>query len=1675
MLFRSYVKVENPNYVTVIESGTVTITKRAITLTDSKTVTYSGSEQTLEMPASAATGVVSGETLTFTRPATVKGTDAGTYGGTWTRDDPDSYDFDFGTWMVTKADGTTDSTGNYTLTITGTLTINPLTITVTVNGSGDEKVYTGSELTSETTVTATCSDPLFDAGKFSYSGATTITKTDVGEYSEPIDVTKASYTDTEGNFTINWVAGTPVTFEITELPVTVVITGNNTTATYDGTEHTASGYTAKAYVTVDGQRVETSLYKVSGNDKDFTFSGNDELAEIDAGLYPMGLAAGQFTNTNDNFAVTFEVEADGFLLIDKASLTITAKPQTYTYNGEAQGPAGTYTEGFDTYVTVSGLATGDTLSSITLAGEKTDVGEYANAIVPSDAAVTFGHTTDKTIGDNYYVHYVKNTLTIDPLAVTITAKDASKTFDNTPLTEGGFTVDGQPDTDTHTFTVTMTDDSTITNVGTQPNVIATVDGVAVSGDTATKIGNYIVSIAKGTLTITTSTLTATAPANVVYNGQSQQQKPATVTDATTGAALTEGTDYELSWSDDTTNVGTVTVTVTGKGNYEGSKTDVTYKITPRPVTINVSLNTVEKDYTGSQQEAILDFTYTCDDTVLTRTTGYSPAYDTKADYHKTGIDAGDYPSTVSDAAEHYTLFVGDAGYVARMSANFDPTFVVTQGKLVIGKVKVTITVNAQTYVYENTPKGEVGEGGEGNIYTPTTEPSVDQKVTVTGLVGGDELTTVTLKGSKTDVGEYTGVIEVLAATVAYNHETDSTALDKNYIVTYVAGDLTITKKPITVTITGNTATETYTGGTLSVSGYDVAISDRLYEASFMTMPTQAEAIASGIDVGGGSNPDGSYPMGLAASQFVNNNNNFDVTVNVTDGWLKITGAEMKLEITNYTGIYDMEAHTIEVTPSVTEGTTVYYSTVDPESEGFDPANWSTTAPTYTNVIREMGDVSFATIWVKAENPNYVTATGSGTVTITPRTVTLTVEGNNATLVYNGEEQSVTGYETTITVDNSDGKAFSNTYLEVVYVGTDANKTAKGTDVDGGDNPDGTYPMSLVAEQFGLQVSAAGEAAGLDPFSYEFDNSGMTVIQGWLKITPAEMTLQLTSVEVVYDGEGHSIGVNLDGLPAGSTIGYSTDGGNLYQDDNPAFVDVKWDGGTVASYTVKVKVSNPNYQTTDADATVTITPRPVTVSVADVTKTYTGQEQYGETTLSWDNLVRGHAAKIKYTPSAGTDVNTYDNGSFDAASFVVDNNGTEVTKNYTLETATAGKLTIEPAEMTLTVEDYSGTYDGNPHGVTATPSVTEGTTLFYSTVDPASTDFDPLADWSTLDPTYTDVPQTPVTVYVKAENPNYVTVTDSGTVTITKATITLTGSKTVTYTGSEQKLELSASDATGVVSGEVLGFQRTPTVKGTEADTYVGTYDSTTGVSENIDFGTWYVTKANGDESTFNYDITITGTLVIDPATMTLIATNYNGTYDGEAHTITVNTADLPEGTTVSYSEDGETWSTTAPTYTDVYTDGTQTLSHTVYVKAENPNYVTATDDAKVTISPRKLWPVIEDTVKTYNGETQEGLTEITWMSSQTPALVGSHVASIDYTPASGKDASTTPYDNGSFDTSSFKVMDDTTDVTSNYYLMEEEMVAGKLTIKPLEVTVTITGEQVTETYDATGYTAGYEV
>ena len=98
------------------------------------------------------------------------------------------------------------------------------------------------------------------------------------------------------------------------------------------------------------------------------------------------------------------------------------------------------------------------------------------------------------------------------------------------------------------------------------------------------------------------------------------------------------------------------------------------------------------------------------------------------------------------------------------------------------------------------------------------------------------------------------------------------------------------------------------------------------------------------------------------------------TFTIKEGTLDVTG-------TDYTGVYDGQAHTITVTAP--DGAAVTYS----ETEN---GEYSATAPTQTNVGTK-------TVYWKVEKSGYTTVTGSNTIAITKKAVTITIDAKSKSI------------------------------------------------------------------------------------------------------------------------------------------------------------------------------------------------------------------------------------------------------------------------------------------------------------------------------------------------------------------------------------------------------------------------------------------------------------------------------------------------------------------------------------------------------------------------------------------------------------------------------------------------------------------------------------------------------
>ena len=122
-------------------------------------------------------------------------------------------------------------------------------------------------------------------------------------------------------------------------------------------------------------------------------------------------------------------------------------------------------------------------------------------------------------------------------------------------------------------------------------------------------------------------------------------------------------------------------------------------------------------------------------------------------------------------------------------------------------------------------------------------------------------------------------------------------------------------------------------------------------------------------------------------------------------------------------------------------------------------------------------------------------------------------------------------------------------------------------------------------------------------------------------------------------------------------------------------------------------------------------------------------------------------------------------------------------------------------------------------------------------------------------------------------------------------------------------------------------------------------------------------KSNDDDKSSNYDITkIDGSLEVTSAVVGCPSiSNYSGTYDGAAHTITVGT---PSFGTMEYKESTATeWSTTKPTRTDV---GTTTVN--IRVKGDENHDDVTCSNGTIKVNSRKITVKATNQEKVYDGE-----------------------------------------------------------------------------------------------------------
>ncbi|MBQ3889065.1 MAG: hypothetical protein II738_04890, partial [Clostridia bacterium] len=341
----------------------------------------------------------------------------------------------------------------------------------------------------------------------------------------------------------------------------------------------------------------------------------------------------------------------------------------------------------------------------------------------------------------------------------------------------------------------------------------------------------------------------------------------------------------------------------------------------------------------------------------------------------------------------------------------------------------------------------------------------------------------------------------------------------------------------------------YATGTLTVNRRPVTVSAKPASKSYNTKDPAFSAVVSGTVGKDTISYKVSRPKAGKEEQIGVYTNAIVPTGRETQGDYTVTYIPANFTITqsnvltinasDYEGLYDARAHKPSATVNITDGTTIEYST--------DGKTWSKTVPSIT-------DVGSLRVYVRAVNPKYTTAETTVTLKVNPRPVKVIADD-------------------TVKIYGSNDPEFTATVTGLV----DDFRINYSVNRQGNDETVGTYRDVLVP---------TGEQRQ--------GNYIVTYVPADLTIAPNRMVLIADGWDNVYDAESHKPVVSVT-VEDGTTIEYSTDGGETWTETPPEIINV-------GEMTVEVRATNPNYEPVTQTVTLRVTPRPVKVIVNDTTKT-----------------------------------------------------------------------------------------------------------------------------------------------------------------------------------------------------------------------------------------------------------------------------------------------------------------------------------------------------------------------------------------------------------------------------------------------------------------------------------------
>ncbi len=654
-------------------------------------------------------------------------------------------------------------------------------------------------------------------------------------------------------------------------------------------------------------------------------------------------------------------------LVSPAPLTITANNQTKVYGAAVPTLTANYT----------GFVNGDNSASLTSQPALTTTATSASSVSGGPYSIT----ASGAVGSNYTIGYVAGSLSVTSAPLTVTADDQAKIYGAAlPTLTASYTgfVNGDTQaslTTQPTLTTTATSASTVSG-GPYP---ITASG-AVDAD-------YSISYVAGSLSVTTAPLTITADNQTKIYGAALPTLTASYTGFVNGdnsaSLTTQPMLTTTATAASTVSGGSYSITASGAvdADYSISYVAGSLSVTTAPLTITAddqtkiygaALPTLTASYTG----------FVNGDTQASLTT---PATLTTTATSASTVSGGPYPITASGAVD----------------ADYSISYVT--GSLSVTTAPLTITADDQTKIY--------------GAALPTLTASY------TGFVNGNTQASLTTQPTLSTTA-------TAASSVAGSPYpiTPSGAVDADYSISYVAGSLSVTTAPLTITADDQNSIAGQALPTLTASYNGFVNGDTA--GSLTTQPTVTTT-------GTSSSPVGPYPITVSGAT------DTDYTISYVAGTLTITAStdatlanlaissgtltpSFATGTTSYTAIVSSGTTSITVTPTTTDanatikvnGTTVasgaasgaislnvgnnVITTIVTAQDGSTIDTYTVTVTRPSNDARlSLLQVNTRTVLTAVSGPadeNYTTTVGFATSSII---ITPVAENANAAIMING--------------------------------------------------------------------------------------------------------------------------------------------------------------------------------------------------------------------------------------------------------------------------------------------------------------------------------------------------------------------------------------------------------------------------------------------------------------------------------------------------------------------------------------------------------------------------------------------------------------------------------------------------------------------------------------------------